>query len=86
METSVAFYEAGGFDVCTCDGGYAFVSIGDGSVFDLDLVDKPLSAATNGAGCYVIVGDIDDWHRRLSTLELAVTPSRASGGGCVSSG
>ncbi len=73
MEASVAFYEAAGFEVRQYDGGYVFVSVDDEGVFDLDRVDKPFSAASNGAGCYLIVSDVDEWHRRLSALDLPVT-------------
>ncbi len=73
MDATVAFYEAAGFEVRQYDGGYAFVTVDDESVFDLDKVDKPVSAASNGAGCYLIVSDVDEWHRRLATLDLPVT-------------
>lgn len=73
MDVSAAFYEAAGFDVRRYDGGYAFVSVDDESVFDLDRVDKPVSPQTNGAGCYLIVADVDDWHQRLSALAMPVT-------------
>jgi uncharacterized glyoxalase superfamily protein PhnB len=74
MDASVAFYVTAGFDVRQYDGGYAFVSIDDQSVFDLDRVDKAVTPATNGAGCYLIVEDVDGWHQRLSDLKMAVTP------------
>jgi len=73
MDASVAFYVAAGFEVRQYDGGYAFVSVDDESVFDLDRVDKAVSAATNGAGCYLIVEDVDEWHQRLSDVPLPVT-------------
>ena len=70
------FYEAAGFHVHVYkdgheDGGYAFVSYDDESVFDLGL---ETSAA--GAGCYVRVPDIDDWHTRLTRLGYNVTAIR----------
>jgi catechol 2,3-dioxygenase-like lactoylglutathione lyase family enzyme len=73
MDATVAFYETAGFEVRQYDGGYAFVSLDDESAFDLDKVDKPITAESNGAGCYLIVSDVDDWHRRLSSVELPVT-------------
>jgi hypothetical protein len=66
------FYEAAGFTVELYDDGFAFVHLNDQSVFDLDL--KPdTNAATNGAGCYMIVGDVDGWHERLVAAGLPVT-------------
>jgi catechol 2,3-dioxygenase-like lactoylglutathione lyase family enzyme len=73
MAATVAFYEAAGFEVRQYDGGYAFVSVDDESVFDLDRVDRLHGAAANGAGCYLIVGDVEEWHHRLSILDLPVT-------------
>jgi predicted enzyme related to lactoylglutathione lyase len=74
MKASVAFYEAAGFDVRVYrddqeDGGYAFVSYNDESVFDLGLQPSAV-----GAGCFIIVADADVWHARLSALGYDVTP------------
>jgi hypothetical protein len=75
MAGSAAFYEAAGFDVRLYEEGrgYAFVSLGDESVFDLDVVEEPLDPVRNVAACYLIVPDVGEWHQRLSNLELAVT-------------
>jgi catechol 2,3-dioxygenase-like lactoylglutathione lyase family enzyme len=72
MPAAVRFYETAGFDVEPYDGGFAFVHLHDQSAFDLDL--KPeIDAATNGAGCYIIVQDVDEWHERLEAAGLPVT-------------
>ncbi len=73
MDATVVFYEKAGFEVRRYDGGYAFVRVDDESVFDLDKVDKPVTAVSNGAGCYLIVSDVDEWHRRLDALDLPVS-------------
>lgn len=53
-------------------GGFAFASYADESVFDLDLIEH-LDPATNAAGCYIIVPDVDAWHARLTALGVNVT-------------
>ncbi len=71
---STAFYEAAGFDVRKYpQGGYAFVTYDDESVFDLDLAETPIDPVTNPAGCYVIVPDVDAWHARLAAAALPIT-------------
>jgi uncharacterized glyoxalase superfamily protein PhnB len=72
MTVATRFYEAAGFDVEHYDGGFAFVHLNDQSVFDLHV--KPeTDPATNGAGCYMIVEDVDGWHQRLVAAGLPVT-------------
>lgn len=75
MAASAEFYRMAGFTVRLHQpgGGYAFVQHNDESVFDLDLAEHPLDPVTNGAGCYLIVPDVDDWHARLSAAHLPVT-------------
>jgi catechol 2,3-dioxygenase-like lactoylglutathione lyase family enzyme len=73
LDQAVAFYESAGFDVRVYDGGFAFVEYDDESVFDLDLCPQ-ITPKTNGAGCYIIVPDVDDWHTQLSASGLPVTP------------
>ena len=69
MAASAAFYRSAGFDVREYEGGdYAFVSVDDESVFDLDRADVQISPESNGAGCYLIVPDVDAWHTRLADL------------------
>jgi predicted enzyme related to lactoylglutathione lyase len=72
METAIPFYEAAGFDVERYDDGFAFVHWEHQSVFDLDLIPGT-DPAQNGAGCYIIVPDVDEWHRRLRGAGLSVT-------------
>ena len=74
MDAAVAFYESAGFDVHQYeDGGYAFVEYHDENVFDLDVCEK-ITPATNGAGCYLVVTDVDGLHEQLAATGLAVTP------------
>ncbi len=75
MPISIRFYEAAGFTVREYEpgGGYAFVTHDDESVFDLAVSEDALDAATNRAGCYVIVPDVDAWHARLDEARLPVT-------------
>ena len=75
MPASIAFYETAGFTLREYEpgGGYVFVSYDDESVFDLDLAEQPLDPAANGAGCYLIVRDVDHWHTRLTSAGLPVT-------------
>ena len=53
-------------------GDFAFVDFDGQSVFDLDVVD--IDPSRNGAGCYLIVKDVDDWHARMAAAGLPVTP------------
>jgi len=73
MTVAVDFYEAAGFDVEKYDDGFAFVHLNEQSLFDLDL-NPAVTADTNGAGCYMIVADVDGWHDRLTGAGLPVTP------------
>jgi catechol 2,3-dioxygenase-like lactoylglutathione lyase family enzyme len=73
MDAATTFYETAGFRVERYDDGFAFVSLGDQSVFDLDLIEST-SPTTNGAGCYIITSDVDAWHTRLTAAALPVTP------------
>jgi catechol 2,3-dioxygenase-like lactoylglutathione lyase family enzyme len=77
LPEAIAFYERAGFGVRVYEdpdgqpGGFAFVDFNGQSVFDLDVVD--IDPARNGAGCYLVVQDIDDWHARLTAAALPVT-------------
>ena len=74
LDASCAFYEAAGFDVRQYEGGgFAFVEYQDESVFDLSVCEQ-ITPETNGAGCYLIVRDVDGWHDELVLRGLAVTP------------
>lgn len=78
MDEAVRFYERAGFDVrhyideTGNPGDFAFVTCDDRSVFDLDVID--IDPTRNGAGCYLIVRDADEWHARMTTADLPVTP------------
>ena len=72
MDEAVLFYEVAGFTVNRYDDGFVFVQLNDQSVFDLDLVPG-LNSDDNHAGCYIIVDDVDGWHRRLHSGGLNVT-------------
>ena len=72
MNEAVRFYEAAGFDVRRYDDGFAFVRDGDDSVCDLDLVEH-FDPARNGAGCYVIVPNVDEWHARFTATGATLT-------------
>ena len=72
MRETIRFYEAAGFDVESYDDGFAFVHFDDQSVFDLDLTER-MDPGVNGAGCYIITDDVDDWHRRFVTAGLPVS-------------
>jgi uncharacterized glyoxalase superfamily protein PhnB len=78
LPEAVAFYERAGFGVRVYTdpsgqpGDFAFVDFAGQSVFDLDVVD--IDPARNGAGCYLIVQDVDGWHARMTAAELPVTP------------
>jgi hypothetical protein len=71
MNEAVEFYEMAGFDVRRYDDGFAFVSYADGSVFDLGLEPK-IDPTRNGAGCYIVTPDAEEWHARLASLHLRV--------------
>jgi Glyoxalase/Bleomycin resistance protein/Dioxygenase superfamily len=73
MNVACEFYETAGFDVRRYDDGFAFVSLDDQSVFDLDLIETT-NPASNGAGCYIITDDVDAWRDRLVAASLPVTP------------
>jgi predicted enzyme related to lactoylglutathione lyase len=75
MAASIAFFRAAGFKVREYqDGGtYAFVTYDDESVFDIDQAEIAMTPDTNGAGCYLIVPDVDGWHARLHGMGHAVT-------------
>jgi Glyoxalase/Bleomycin resistance protein/Dioxygenase superfamily len=73
MNVACGFYETAGFDVRRYDDGFAFVSLDDQSVFDLDLIETT-NPASNGAGSYIITDDVDAWHARLVAAALPVTP------------
>lgn len=73
MGGAIEFYERAGFDVERYDDGFAFVSLDEQSAFDL-IQNSAVSAATNGAGCYIITPDVDSWHERLTAAGLPVTP------------
>jgi catechol 2,3-dioxygenase-like lactoylglutathione lyase family enzyme len=72
MPRAIAFYESAGFDVEPYDDGYAFVRFADASAFDLARAEH-LDPARNEAACYLIGGDADGWHARLSAAGLPVT-------------
>lgn len=72
MPEAIQFYETAGFDVESYDGGFAFVRYAGSSVFDLTLKGG-LDPANNGAGCFIITDDADEWHARLSAVGLPVT-------------
>lgn len=77
LAEATAFYERAGFDVHAYidptgqPGDFAFVHLNDQSVFNLDVTD--VDPAHNRAGCYLVVTDVDDWHRRLSAARLPIT-------------
>ena len=73
IDEAVAFYESAGFQGRVYEeGGFAFIERQDESVFDLDLVEH-VEPGTNGAGCYLIVPDVDQWHDGLVAAGLPVT-------------
>jgi uncharacterized glyoxalase superfamily protein PhnB len=78
MDEAVGFYERAAFEVrryideTGSPGDFAFVTYDDQSVFDLDVID--IDPARNGAGCYLIVQDAGEWHTRMTTAGLPVTP------------
>jgi hypothetical protein len=72
MTDATLFYERAGFEVRRYDDGFAFVSLDDQSVFDLDL-NETTQPETNGAGCYIITDAVDAWYERLVAAALPVT-------------
>ena len=78
LAEAVTFYERAGFGVRIYTdekgnpGDFAFVDFDGQSVFDLDVVD--IDPKRNGAGCYLIVNEADDWHARMRAEGLPVTP------------
>jgi len=72
MNAAAGFYENVGFEVRRYDDGFAFVSLDDQSVFDLDLIET-IDPGTNGGGCYIITDDVDPWHDRLVAAGLPVS-------------
>ena len=72
MDDAIRFYEAAGFNVHRYDDGFAFVRNGDDSIFDLDLVDH-IDPAHNGAGCYMIVPNVEQWNARFRATGMPVS-------------
>ncbi len=72
MDDAIRFYEAAGLNVHRYDDGFAFVRNCDVSVFDLDLVDH-IDTARNGAGCYVIVPNVEEWHARFRATGMPLS-------------
>jgi uncharacterized glyoxalase superfamily protein PhnB len=72
MDEATDFYVRAGFQIERYNDEFAFVTVDDQSVFDLDLA-AGMEPATNHAGCYVITRDTDAWHARLSASGLPVT-------------
>lgn len=78
LGVATSFYERAGFGVRVYTdengepGGFAFVDFDDQSVFDLGVED--IDPSRNGAGCYLMVPDPDDWHARMTAADLPVTP------------
>jgi len=72
LEASTRFYETAGFEVERYDDGFAFVELRDQGAFNLD-VTTGVDPATNGAGCYIVIDDVDGWHERLVVAGLPVT-------------
>ncbi len=79
LPEAVAFYERAGFGVRVYKGpegepdGFAFVDFEGQSVFDLGVAD--IDPSRNGAGCYLVVRDVDGWHARLTAAGVPVTPA-----------
>ena len=79
MAAAIEFYERAGFRVRQYHDdqgdpgeGFAFVEYDGVSVFDLDVV--AIDPDRNGAGCYLVTQNADEWHARLTTEGLPVTP------------
>ncbi|HEX3630230.1 MAG TPA: VOC family protein [Candidatus Dormibacteraeota bacterium] len=79
MQKAIEFYKVAGFGVRIYNGeqsaepDFAFVSFEGHGMFDLELVPH-MDPATNGAGCYIIPKDVNEWHARMSAAGLPVTP------------
>lgn len=77
LAEAIGFYERAGFGVRVYEdaggqpGGFAFVDFDGQSVFDLDVAD--IDPARNGAGCYLVVPDVDCWHERMTAAGVPVT-------------
>ena len=76
MKKAIGFYEAAGFVVRRYDDGFVFVHHDEQSVFDLGLAEN-IDPQRNGAGCYIIVPDVDVWHARFTTADLNATAVEA---------
>ncbi len=78
LPEAIAFYERAGFNVRVYTdpdgqpGDFAFVDYDGQSVFDLDVAD--IDPSRNGAGCYLIVKNVDDWHARMTAAGVPATP------------
>ena len=72
MNKAVGFYEAAGFVVRRYDEGFVFVHHDEQSVFDLAL-EENIDPQRNGAGCYIIVADVDAWHATFTNADLNAT-------------
>ena len=72
MNAAVGFYEAAGFVVHRYDDGFVFVRHGEQSVFDLGL-EENIDPKRNGAGCYIIVTDVEAWQARFTNAGLNAT-------------
>lgn len=77
---AVAFYERAGFGVRVYSDdsgdegdGFAFVDFDGQSVFDLDAAPD-MDPAANNAGCYLITQEAEQWHTRMTSAGLTVTP------------
>jgi catechol 2,3-dioxygenase-like lactoylglutathione lyase family enzyme len=72
MPATVKFYKAAGFDVHAYNDGFAFVKYENVSVFDLG-VNPTIDPKRNGAGCFLIVPNVDAWHSRMTAKDVPVT-------------
>ena len=72
MDAAIGFYESAGFEVERYDEGFAFVSRDHQGTFNLDLAPH-IDPSRNGAGCYIIIGGVDEWHSKLAAAGLDVT-------------
>ena len=64
-----------GLTVEPYDEGYAFV-LADGCEIVHLALHASVDPATNPSACYLHVDDVHDWHARLTTSGLPVTPVR----------
>ena len=72
MAKAAAYWEAAGFDVERYDDGFAFVSVDEQSVFDLNLAEG-FDPSTNCGGCYIITEQTEAWHARFAEAGMTVT-------------